>query len=158
MQVATYVILIVLQGLILISLWTILYQAVKQQGRLLLRLDDLDHRLTQAGLGAGPGTSTGQGGLEVGTAASSPRLPDPDGRLISLDDFRGKRVLLVHWNPDCAFCELLAPDLAQFQADQAGPGPARLPSFCLSRNHRVDDIVHHLNIGARVGNAPGHDR
>ena len=29
----------------------------------------------------------------------------------------GKRVLLVHWNPDCAFCELLAPDLAQFQAD-----------------------------------------
>ena len=46
-----------------------------------------------------------------------PSLPDPDGRLISLDDFRGKRVLLVHWNPDCAFCELLAPDLAQFQAD-----------------------------------------
>ena len=37
MQVAAYVILIVLQGLILISLWTILYQAVKQQGRLLLR-------------------------------------------------------------------------------------------------------------------------
>ena len=117
MQAAAYVILIVLQGLILISLWTILYQAVKQQGRLLLRLDDLDHRLTEAGLGAGPGTSTGQGGLEVGTPVTSPGLPDPDGRLISLDDFRGKRVLLVHWNPDCAFCELLAPDLAQFQAD-----------------------------------------
>ena len=117
MQVAAYVILIVLQGFILISLWTILYQAVKQQGRLLLRLDALDHRLTEAGLGAGPGTSTGQGGLEVGTPVTSPSLPDPDGRLISLDDFRGKRVLLVHWNPDCAFCELLAPDLAQFQAD-----------------------------------------
>lgn len=108
---------IVLQGFILISLWTILYQAVKQQGRLLLRLDALDHRLTEAGLGAGPGTSTGQGGLEVGTPVTSPSLPDPDGRLISLDDFRGKRVLLVRWNPDCAFCELLAPDLAQFQAD-----------------------------------------
>ena len=37
MQAATYVILIVSQGLILISLWTILYQAVKQQGRLLLQ-------------------------------------------------------------------------------------------------------------------------
>ena len=113
----SYVILIVLQGFILISLWTILYKAVKQQGRLLLRLDALDHRLTEAGLGAGPGTSTGQGGLEVGTLVTSPSLPDPDGRLISLDDFRGKRVLLVHWNPDGAFCELLAPDLAQFQAD-----------------------------------------
>ena len=53
MQVATYVILIVLQGLILISLWTILYQAVKEQGRLLLHLDALDHRLTEAGLGLG---------------------------------------------------------------------------------------------------------
>jgi peroxiredoxin len=53
----------------------------------------------------------------VGTPVTSPSLPDPDGRLISLDDFRGKRVLLVHWNPDCAFCELLASDLAQFQAD-----------------------------------------
>ena len=106
-----------LQGFILISLWTILYKAVKQQGRMLLRLDALDHRLTEAGLGAGPGTSTGQGGLEVGTPVTSPSLPDPDGRLISLDDFRGKRVLLVRWNPDCAFCELLAPDLAQFQAD-----------------------------------------
>jgi hypothetical protein len=61
MQVAAYVILIMLQGFILISLWTILYQAVKQQGRL-LRLDALDHRLTEAGLGAGPGTSTGQVG------------------------------------------------------------------------------------------------
>ncbi len=117
MQAATYVNLIVLQGLILISLWTILYQAVKQQGRLLLRLDELDHHLTHAGLGAGPATSTGQGGLEVGTPVSSPSVPDPDGRLISLEDFRSKRVLLVHSNPDCAFCELLASDPAQFQAD-----------------------------------------
>ena len=116
MQVAAFVILIVLQGFILISLWTILYQAVKQQGRL-LRLDDLDHRLTQAGLGAGPGASTGQGGLEVGTPVSSPRLPDPDGLLISLDDFRGKQVLLWSTGIPIAFCELLAPDLAQFQAD-----------------------------------------
>ena len=54
MQVAAFVILIVLQGFILISLWTIPYQAVKQEGRL-LRLDELDHHLTQAGLGAGPG-------------------------------------------------------------------------------------------------------
>ena len=111
MQVAAFVILIVLQGFILISLWTILYQAVKQEGRL-LRLDALVHRLTEAGLGAGPGTSTGQGGPEVGTPVSSPRLPDPDGRLISLDDFRGKRVLLVHWNPDCAV----------LRASRPGPG------------------------------------
>src|SRR5271166_3401548 len=128
MQIAAYVILIVLQGFILCNPHRVAGIHSDQP---------VDHPL-QGGQtagsaaaprrsgpppdggrpgGRGPGTSTGQGGLEVGTPVSSPGLPDPDGRLISLDDFRGKRVLLVHWNPDCAFCELLAPDLAQFQAD-----------------------------------------
>ena len=105
-----------LQGLILISLWAILYQVVKQQGRMLLRLDDLHRRLAHAGLGAGPGTPEEQRGLEVGTPVSSPPLPDLEGRLISLDDYRGERVLLVYWNPECVFCELIAPGLAQLQA------------------------------------------
>src|ERR1017187_7129949 len=39
----------------------------------------------------------------------------------------------------------------------ASPGAARLSSFCLCRNHRVDDVVHHLDIGVSMGNAPGHD-
>jgi peroxiredoxin len=117
MQVATYVILVLLQGFILISLWAILYQVVKQQGRLLLRLDDLDRRLAHAGLEAEPGEPADNGGLDVGTPITSRRLPDLEGRLISLDDYRGKRVLLVYWSPDCVFCELLAPGLAELQAD-----------------------------------------
>jgi peroxiredoxin len=117
MQVTTSVILIVLQGLILISLWTLLYQAIKQQGRLLLRLDDLDRRVSDLVVGAGQETPAGQGGLDVGTPVSSPRLLDLEGQVVSLDDHRGKRVLLVHWNPECVYCELLAPDLARLQAD-----------------------------------------
>src|SRR4051812_18051602 len=116
MLIATLIILIVLQAIVLISLWTLLYQAVKQQGRLLLRLDDLDRRLPRADFGAEQVTLAGQDGLEVGTPVSSPRLPDLDGRMISLDDYRGNRVLLVHWSPECVFCELLAPELAQLQA------------------------------------------
>jgi peroxiredoxin len=34
-----------------------------------------------------------------------------------LEDFRGKRVLLVHWSPLCGFCEQIAPDLALLQSD-----------------------------------------
>jgi peroxiredoxin len=113
MQTDTHVVLIVFEALILISLWTILYQVVKQQGRLLLRLDELDRRLSHAGLGA----ADGQDGLEVGTSVSLPRVPDLEGRMVSLDDYRGQRILLVHWSPDCVFCELLAPDLAPLQAD-----------------------------------------
>src|SRR5437879_913234 len=109
MQVTTVVTLVVLQGLTLV----ILYQLVKQQGRLLLRLDDLGRRLTHADLGAGPDAPALEGGLAVGTPVSSSRVLDLEGRSFSLDQYRGERVLLVHWSPGCGFCELLAPDLAK---------------------------------------------
>jgi len=142
MQVATHLTLVIMQGLILISLWTILYQVVKQQGRLLLRLDDLDRRLAHAGLGVGPGEP---GGLEVGTPVSSGRLPDLEGRLISLDDYRGQRVLLVQWSPECVFCELLAPDLAQLQADlRTGNVQLVLASLAGAESNRELALEHGL--------------
>ena len=53
---------------------------------------------------------------------SSPRLKPGGSTAKEFADLLGRfprqaGVALVHWNPDCAFCELLAPDLAQFQAD-----------------------------------------
>jgi peroxiredoxin len=56
-------------------------------------------------------------GLAVGTPISSSPTPDLEGRMVSLDEFRGQRVLLIHWSPHCGFCELIAPDLARQQAD-----------------------------------------
>ena len=56
-------------------------------------------------------------GLEVGTALAPFRLPDLEGRTVGLEDFRGRRVLLVNWSPHCGFCELIAADLAGLQAD-----------------------------------------
>jgi len=103
--------IIAFQALILFSLWGILYQVVKQQGRILLRLDQLDHRAVHVE------TERGQQGLEVGTTISTFRLPDIEGGMVSLEDFRGKHVLLVYWGPNCGFCELLAPDLARLQGD-----------------------------------------
>jgi peroxiredoxin len=106
-------IIITLQALILLSLWGILYQVVKQQGRILLRLDGLDQRLGDAGRGAEPESQ----GLDVGTSIAPFRLPDLDGQKVATDDFRGRRVLLIYWGPECGFCELLAPDLARLQGD-----------------------------------------
>ena len=57
----------------------------------------------------------------MGTPIAPFRLPDLDGRMVSLEDFRGRRVLLVHWGPECGFCELLAPDLARLQGDLRVP-------------------------------------
>ena len=81
MKMAIDVIEILIQAIILISLWTILYQVVKQQGRLLLRLDDLDRRLSHAGLGAGP--EAGRTGWarrrDAGLAAPRARPRGADG-------------------------------------------------------------------------------
>lgn len=104
---------VVLLSLILISLWLVLYQLVKQQGRMMLRLDALEGR----GGAAVRGVQIGPSGLGVGKEFEPFSLPDLDGQTVSLADFRGKRVLVVHWSPQCGFCDLVAPELAKLQAD-----------------------------------------
>jgi peroxiredoxin len=100
--------------LLLISVWYGLYQLVKQQGRILLRLDAIDQRLNAVQAPAQPAAPQG---LEVGAEFPAFELPDLDENMVSLAGFRGKSVLLVHWNPGCGFCDLIAPDLARLQPD-----------------------------------------
>jgi peroxiredoxin len=97
-----------------------LFQIVRQQGRLLLRIESLERVASQGGLVAGPGANGSprpEAGLPVATTMPSFRLPDLSGRLVALEDFRGKRVLLVHWDTGCGFCDEIAPELAALQSD-----------------------------------------
>ena len=106
-----------LQGLILLTLWVFLYQLMKQQGRVLLRLDELQRQLTDTQIAALTGSnSAGPVGLSPGTAVAPFSLPDLAGRMVALEDFRGKRVLLIHWSPGCGFCTKIAPALAELQS------------------------------------------
>jgi len=52
-------------------------------------------------------------GLEAGVPAPPFTLRTLDGGTISLEDYRGRRVLLVFLDPECAPCETLAPELEQ---------------------------------------------
>jgi peroxiredoxin len=108
---------IVLLALILVSLWLILYQLVKQQGRMLLRLDGLEGRVTGGSRGVAHTLQIGPSGLGVGKPFEAFSLPDLEGRVVSLAGFGGKRVLVVNWSPHCGFCDLIASDLAKLQAD-----------------------------------------
>jgi thiol-disulfide isomerase/thioredoxin/predicted Fe-S protein YdhL (DUF1289 family) len=101
----------VMLGLILVSAWGVLfllYQIIKQQGRLLLRLDGIEQHL---GLRA----RAMPAGLAVGVRFPAFKLPDLDGKEVTLGAFRGRRVLLVNWSPQCGFCVRIAPILAQLQ-------------------------------------------
>jgi peroxiredoxin len=98
-----------------LALGGFLQQVMRQQGRLLLRLDELERRLA---LAAPAAAQNGQpAGLAVGDSFPPFQLPDFRGRTLGIDDLAGKRVLLVHWSPSCGFCEQIAPDLAALQDD-----------------------------------------
>ena len=104
-----------LLGLVLLSqvaLWSVLFQVVKQQGRLLLRLDDLSSRPVEIPV-LNPSAAAGP---KIGQTVTPFRLPNLAGDQVKLEDYRGKQVLLVNWSPSCGFCDAIAPDLAKHQA------------------------------------------
>jgi len=102
--------------LILASLWIGLYQIVKQQGRILLRLDQIEGKpqpvLTKL---EEPSQEAEPVGLPPETDFPAFSFPDLSGRAVGLAEFRGKRVLLVHWNFECGFCDSIAPELAALE-------------------------------------------
>jgi peroxiredoxin len=132
------------------------WQLLRQNGRMLLRLDELEKRLeelefgepTQADVLANGQTGNGvdvdplpegggeaqdranrfskrslarskikRDGLKAGTPAPDFRLPGLDGTECSLQDFRGRRVLLVFSDPHCSPCQSLAPELETFHRE-----------------------------------------
>jgi len=138
------------------------WQLLRQNGRILLRLDELEKRLDELEFGgadeqahltngeaadqmdARPHPSPlpkGEGenqeradrfsnrslarsrikrdGLKAGTSAPSFRLPRLDGGELSLEELRGKRVLLVFSDPHCGPCQVLAPKLEQFHRERS---------------------------------------
>jgi peroxiredoxin len=106
----------VLLLLILVSLWVGFYQLFKQQGRILLRLD----RIEQLGPAIQaksevPHEQAEAGGLPLQSEFPAFTFPDLAGRAVALEEFRGRRLLLVHWNFECGFCDSIAPQLARWQ-------------------------------------------
>jgi peroxiredoxin len=56
-------------------------------------------------------------GLKPGTAAPSFQLPDIHGNTVSLEEYRGRRVVLVFSDPHCGPCDELAPHLARLHRE-----------------------------------------
>ena len=91
----------------------LLAQVLRQQGRLLLRIEALER---SAGALDAPASDPARGGLPLATAFPPFRLPDLEGNEVALGDLE-TRVLLVHWSPECGFCREIAADLARLHPD-----------------------------------------
>lgn len=97
------------------------WQLFKQNGRLLVRLADLETATTR---------DEADGRPPVGSLAPAFALPDLDGVGVTLDDLlaRGRGALLFFTDPGCGHCETVLPAVSAAQAD-----PSSLPVAVISR-------------------------
>jgi methylamine dehydrogenase accessory protein MauD len=62
----------------------------------------------------------------IGAPAPTFALPDMDGKMINLADFRGRSTLLLFWNPGCGFCQRMLDDLKTWEANPPKGAPGLL--------------------------------
>jgi peroxiredoxin len=88
---------------------------LRQQGRLLLRIEALEARFEQGGLPSPDALPIG--GLPAGAPAAEFDLPELGGGTVGLDRLleRGRPVLLVFSEPGCGPCAALLPLVARWQ-------------------------------------------
>src|SRR5207247_6988993 len=101
------------------------YQLMRQNGRLLLRLDAVERRVAELERQlARVADADAEAALPVGTEAPAFELPDLGGRRRALAEFRGRPLLVVFFNPQCGFCVQIAPGLAALPPDGGEAAPA----------------------------------
>jgi peroxiredoxin len=119
------------------------YQLVRQNGRILLRMQSLQQELGELRRGmipappAAPGTPAG---LPLGSTAPAFELPDFSGRLRQLSEWCGRRILLIFFDPRCGFCIQMASDIAALpQGIEGGFSPLLVSTGALSENKKLVD-------------------
>jgi len=85
------------------------WQLLRQNGWLLLRLDEFEKRLDDLEFGGVEEPS----GLAPGSTAPDFELPNLEGERKALAQYRGQPLLLIFFNPACGFCRELAPKLKE---------------------------------------------
>jgi peroxiredoxin/uncharacterized membrane protein YphA (DoxX/SURF4 family) len=66
------------------------------------------------------------------------KLPDLSGRMIQLSAFRGKRILMLFWNPSCEFCASMLNDLRILEETM----PIGAPQLLIIANGSAEDNRH----------------
>jgi thiol-disulfide isomerase/thioredoxin/uncharacterized membrane protein YphA (DoxX/SURF4 family) len=144
----------VLGGVIGLSLLSaeaaLLLQILRQQGRILLRLDALEGISGKSGLdgsfktvGAPP-----RAGLPVGALAPRFVLKGLDEKALTLEDLMavGKPIFLVFTNPNCGPCQALLPEVASWQSNLGG----RLMIALITEGSKEDNRAKVSSLGTHV--------
>jgi thiol-disulfide isomerase/thioredoxin len=60
----------------------------------------------------------------IGEPAPEVRLPDLAGNTVELAGFKGRRTLVLFWNPACGFCDTMLDDLRAWDANRRDGDPS----------------------------------
>ncbi len=120
------------------------YQLVRQNGRILLRLEAIEKQLRPR-----EAKPQNPGGLSRGMVAPDFELPDLTGTRRKLSEFRGKDLLLIFFNPKCGYCSKMAEDLARLPMDGT---PGRPMPLVVSTGDALENrqLVERYGIRCRV--------
>jgi len=105
-------VLIVLSALAVLELWMLVH-VLRQNGRLLVRMDALEAKV-------GAGAAPAQSGLPVGVEAPAFSLVDLVGHEVTLGVLGARGPLLLFFTePGCGACESALPEVARWQRSHA---------------------------------------
>ena len=133
---------------VLAAQWLVLLNLIKQNGRLLMRVDALE-----GGLGGGAATSPNGGvatqpspGLPIGDTAPDFELPDLHGETLTLESLRAARkpVMLLFTDPNCGSCTAMLPEIRRWQKEHAEELTISLVSQGTVEENRAKSTEHGL--------------
>jgi peroxiredoxin/uncharacterized membrane protein YphA (DoxX/SURF4 family) len=125
---STVQLLVLLGGVLVLALlagqWWFLVHLLRQNGRLLVRLEVLEESVAAGGSVASSenGTALHQAeGLQVGSAAPEFGLRGLHGETLTLNALRssGKTVMMLFTDPGCGPCNAMLPDVGRWQEEHA---------------------------------------
>ena len=118
--------LLLIGGLVLLGFlvaqWWFLVHLLRQNGRLLVRLEVLEARLdTDGAVASRNGAQQQAAGLPVGSKAPDFSLSGLYGETLTLGSLRapGKPVILLFTDPNCGPCTTLLPEIGRWQQEHA---------------------------------------
>lgn len=155
-------------GLLAVEGWVVL-QLMRQNGRLLARLQTLETRLVDAAVlprsAIEVAPDPADAGLPIGTPAPPFALRDLDGQTRTLDMVRaaGKPVVLLFTDAHCQACAALLPDVGRWQRTFAsvltltviGRGSVASTRAELDRHNVTDALMQRRREVMRAYQAPG---
>jgi len=146
-QLAALIVGLVVLGL-LAAQWWFLVHLLRQNGRLLVRLEALEGRLgangaipSQNGVPAQP-----PAGLPVGTTAPDFNLSGLYGETLTLESLRssGKPVMLLFTDPNCGPCTAMLPEIGRWQEEHKEKLTVSLISRGKPEENRAKSTEHGL--------------